>query len=31
MLAVGKILKAHGIGGDVKAESYMDTPLLFPR
>lgn len=29
MLAVGKILKAHGIRGDVKAESYMDTPASF--
>lgn len=29
MLTVGKILKAHGIRGDVKAESYMDTPASF--
>lgn len=26
MLAVGRILKAHGIRGDVKAESFMDSP-----
>lgn len=31
MLAVGKILKAHGIRGDVKAESYMDAPDLFSK
>lgn len=31
MLAVGKALKAHGIRGDVKAESYMDAPDLFSK
>lgn len=29
MLAVGRILKAHGIRGDVKAESFMDSPDCF--
>ncbi len=31
MLVVGKILKAHGVRGDVKAESYMDAPNLFSK
>ena len=29
MLVVGKILKAHGIRGDVKAECFMDSPDCF--
>lgn len=31
MLAVGKILKPHGIKGFVKAESFMDGPALLCR
>lgn len=26
MLAVGKVLKAHGIKGEIKVNSFMDTP-----
>ena len=26
MLIIGKVLKAHGIKGDIKVESYLDTP-----
>ncbi len=29
MLLVGKCLKAHGIRGDVKVDSFMDSPKLF--
>lgn len=29
MLVVGKCLKAHGIRGDIKVESYMDSPKSF--
>lgn len=29
MLSVGKCLKAHGIRGDIKVASYMDTPNSF--
>lgn len=29
MLEVGRILKAHGIRGDVKTESFMDSPDCF--
>ena len=29
MIAIGKIVKAHGIGGDVKITSFMDSPSSF--
>ena len=29
MLAIGKILKAHGIRGEVKIESFLDSPDCF--
>ena len=29
MPCIGKIVKAHGIGGLVKVDSYLDTPDLF--
>ena len=29
MLAIGKIIKAHGIRGDVKVECFLDSPDVF--
>ena len=29
MLSVGKILKTHGLKGELKVQSYLDSPYLF--